>query len=244
MYTFQDSEIPALRLESVLGLPLQYFKRAGAVEVVLLVRDDLRRLHAVVAPELSQTQQVILKPLSPLLGRVDGIEGAAVLGDGTVAPICDLPELIFLRQQPASHRAQEVGQIVSRFSSETAPAVVPICLIVDDSVSVRRSMELFATDLGFQVESASDGLDALGKLQRIVPAVMLVDLEMPRMNGVELTAAVRLDPRLAKIPVIMITSRSTEKHRAMAHSAGVDSFLTKPYTEDELASHIHRLILR
>jgi chemotaxis protein histidine kinase CheA/CheY-like chemotaxis protein len=244
MYTFQDSEIPALRLESVLGLPLQYFKRAGAVEVVLLVRDDLRRLHAVVAPELSQTQQVILKPLSPLLGRVDGIEGAAVLGDGTVAPICDLPELIFLRQQPAGQSAQEVGQIVSRFSSEAAPAVVPICLIVDDSVSVRRSMELFATDLGFQVESASDGLDALGKLQRIVPAVMLVDLEMPRMNGVELTAAVRLDPRLAKIPVIMITSRSTEKHRAMAHSAGVDSFLTKPYTEDELASHIHRLILR
>jgi chemotaxis protein histidine kinase CheA/CheY-like chemotaxis protein len=241
-FRYQESALPCLRLESLLGLPSEYFRRPNATEIALIVRDDHAQLHAIITPDLSQTQNVVLKPLSPWLGDIEGIEGAAVLGDGSVAPVCDLPELLSLMRRAEVRGSQGVSVSIPIVHQHTEN--LPVCLIVDDSVSVRRTMELFVRDLGFQPESASDGLDALGKLQNLVPAIMLVDLEMPRMNGVELTATVRQDERLRHIPIIMITSRYTDKHKSMAMSAGVNSFMTKPYTEDELASHIHKLILQ
>jgi chemotaxis protein histidine kinase CheA len=241
-FVYQEMVLPCLRLETLLGLPAEYFYRPNATEIVLVVRDDLAQLHAIVTPDLSQTQNVVLKPLSGWLGDIDGIEGAAVLGDGSVAPVCDLPELLSMLRRADQRPVQ--GQTYAMAPSEATSESLPVCLIVDDSVSVRRTMELFVRDLGFQPEAAGDGLDALGKLQKVVPAIMLVDLEMPRMNGVELTASVRQDARLKDVPIIMITSRYTDKHKAMALGAGVNTFMTKPYTEDELASHIHKLILR
>ncbi len=240
-FLFQESNLPCLRLESLLGLPAEYFRRVGATEIALIVRDDLAQLHAIITPDLSQTQNVVLKPLSPWLGDIEGVEGAAVLGDGSVAPVCDLPELLSLLRRGEARGGMHHSQHAA--AMQLPAENLPVCLIVDDSVSVRRTMELFVRDLGFQPESASDGLDALGKLQNLVPAMMLVDLEMPRMNGVELTATVRQDERLRHVPIIMITSRYTDKHKAMAVGAGVNSFMTKPYTEDELASQIHKLIL-
>ena len=105
-------------------------------------------------------------------------------------------------------------------------------------------MELFARDLGYEVDSAADGIDALERVARRVPALVLADLEMPRMNGVELVRALRERPDTREVPVIMITSRSSEKHRRLALDAGVDVFLTKPYTEDALAGHIAQLVHR
>jgi chemotaxis protein histidine kinase CheA/ActR/RegA family two-component response regulator len=235
---FDGVQYAASRLEELLGMPRSAFGRSNAPEVVLLVRQEDNQVRAVIAPELSQTRNVIVLPISKYLPRTLGVEGAAVLGDGSVASVVDLPELI------AAVLAEKSGNTGAPVI-EAAPVTLkpaPICLIVDDSVSVRRSMEYFVKDLGFEVDSAGDGIEALGKLQIRKPDIMLVDLEMPRMNGIELTAAVRNETRLAKVPVIMITSRFSDKHKQMALAAGVSVFLTKPYTEDDLATHIERCL--
>jgi CheY-like chemotaxis protein len=236
---FDGVQYAASRLEELLGMPRTTFGRSNAPEVVLLVRQEDNQLRAVIAPELSQTRNVIVLPISKYLPRTLGVEGAAVLGDGSVASVVDLPELI------AAALAEKLGNASNTPVVEAAPVTLkpaPVCLIVDDSVSVRRSMEYFVKDLGFEVDSAGDGIEALGKLQIRKPDIMLVDLEMPRMNGLELTAAVRNETRLAEVPVIMITSRFSDKHKQMALAAGVSVFLTKPYTEDDLATHIERCL--
>jgi CheY-like chemotaxis protein len=235
---FDGQQVPIVRLEELLDLPLTTFARTNAPEALLLIRQEDKQLKAVVSPELSQTRNVIVRPMSKYLPKAPGIEGAAVLGDGSVASVVDLPELISTQEE------YNAGNIRNGIPTTTPVTLkpAPVCLVVDDSVSVRRSMEYFVRDLGFEVDSASDGIDALGRLQHRKPDIMIVDFEMPRMNGVELTAAVRNDPRTVNVPVIMITSRYTEKHKQMAMNAGVNVFLTKPYTEDDLATQIERCL--
>ncbi len=232
LFVFQDQRLPAFRLDQVLGLPEHSLHGEQAAEVVMLVRMADGDLVALVTPELGQTRSVIVRPLPAYLGRLPGIEGAAVLGDGAVAPILDLPEAIATRDRSGHAPAYAARR----------PNARPVCLVVDDSVSVRRSMASFVGDLGFDVDSAGDGLEALARLQKRRPDLLIVDLEMPRMNGVELTGALRMSPETRDVPVIMITSRSTDKHQRMARDAGVDVFLTKPVTEDDLAAHIRRCL--
>ncbi len=181
-------------------------------------------------PGPEQTRSVVVRSLPSWMAPIPGIAGAAVLGDGAVAPVVDLPQLLVAREGARAAPALAAGRVAA-----------PVCLVVDDSVSVRRTMEIFARDLGYEVDSASDGVDALECVRRRVPALVLADLEMPRMNGVELVRALRERPDTREVPVVMITSRSSAKHRQLALDAGVDAFLTKPYTEDELASQMSRL---
>jgi chemotaxis protein histidine kinase CheA len=229
-----ESTMRLVRIEDALGLPDDAFAPPAGVEpgapALLQVRTPGGERVAVRVPEPGQTRNVIVRPLAPFLPRIAGIEGAAVLGDGAVAPVVDLPQLLAARH---GARAMPPPALERR--------AAPVCLIVDDSVSVRRSMELFARDLGYEVDSASDGVDALEHVARRVPSLALVDLEMPRMNGVELVRALRERPATHAVPVVMITSRSSDKHRRLALEAGVDVFLTKPYTEDDLAQHMARL---
>jgi chemosensory pili system protein ChpA (sensor histidine kinase/response regulator) len=249
-FVVQDGFVAVHLLDELLGLPAGQFARelalerdarggagpgpqSGAARVAMLVRRDDGELVAVIAPDLGQTRNIVVRPLPSWLPRIAAIEGATVLGDGAVAPVIDLPLLLA--------GPQAVGAPVA----SAAPARRgPLCLVVDDSVSVRRSMETFLGDLGFEVDSAGDGVEALALVQRRVPDLAIVDLEMPRMNGVEFTAALRHEERTVEVPVIMITSRYSERHRAMALDAGVDVFMTKPYTEDELANHIRRCLER
>jgi len=226
-----------VRLEDALGLPEDAFAPPPGVEAaapaVLQVRMAGGERVAVLVAEPGQTRNVVVRPLAPFLAPIPGIEGAAVLGDGAVAPVVDLPQLLAAREGARAAPARD-----------QARRAAPVCLVVDDSVSVRRTMELFARDLGYEVDSAADGVDALERVARRVPALVLVDLEMPRMNGVEFVRALRERPATRTVPVIMITSRSSEKHRRLAMDAGVDVFLTKPYTEDALAGHIAELVGR
>lgn len=226
-----------VRLEDALGLPEDAFApppgAQPAAPAVLQVRLPAGERVAVLVAEPGQTRNVVVRPLASFLPPIPGIEGAAVLGDGAVAPVVDLSLLLTARA--GAHAAPAL---------ETARRVLPVCLVVDDSVSVRRTMEHFVRDLGYQADSASDGIEALERVARRVPALVLADLEMPRMNGVELVRALRENPATRAVPVIMITSRSSAKHRQLALDAGVDVFLTKPYTEDVLAGHIARLVDR
>jgi chemosensory pili system protein ChpA (sensor histidine kinase/response regulator) len=127
---------------------------------------------------------------------------------------------------------------------QASPAIenaAPRALVVDDSLSARRALAEFVRDLGFEVQTAGDGLEAVALLERTVPDILLIDLEMPRMNGLELTAHVRSRNATMHLPVLMVTSRSTEKHRRSAMQAGVSVYLVKPFAEDVLATHIQQL---
>ena len=224
----QDQRVKALWLEDLVGIPRARDTSRDRVGLLMNTRDG--ELLAVLTPELSQARNVLVKPLSVYVAKMRGIEGAAALGDGSAAPICDLPELLV--------HFQTRGRVVT---GAAATSNVPRCLVVDDSVSVRRAMEAFVKDLGFEVDSARDGMEALAMIEKRTPALMIVDFEMPRMNGVELTRNVRQNAALVNVPIIMITSRSADKHRALAIEAGVNHYMTKPYTEDDLSEQVYRL---
>ncbi|PCJ20509.1 MAG: hypothetical protein COB04_04445 [Gammaproteobacteria bacterium] len=113
-------------------------------------------------------------------------------------------------------------------------------LIVDDSLSVRRSLGQMMEDAGYKPILARDGLDAVEQLKNNHADLMLVDLEMPRMNGIELTRHLRNSKQHNATPIFMITSRSTSKHRNLAAHEGVTEYFTKPYTESDLLSKIHQ----
>ncbi len=224
-----------VRLEDVLGLPEDAFAAQTGDEAPASVVLEVRMPHgdriAVRVPEPGQPRNVVLRPLAAFVPAIAGFEGATVLGDGAVAPVYDLPRLLAEREDGRAAPALQA----------TRPAL-PVCLVVDDSVSVRRMMEQFVRDLGYEPDSAGDGVEALERVRRRVPSIVLVDLEMPRMNGVQFVRMLRSDDATRHVPVVMITSRSSEKHRTLAQDAGVDVFLTKPYTEDVLASHINALL--
>jgi chemotaxis protein histidine kinase CheA/ActR/RegA family two-component response regulator len=232
--TVDGNQYNSYYLEDLVGYPRD---RVDSTErVAMLVRARRGQLVGVIVPGLGQARNVIVKPLSTLINRIRGIEGAAALGDGSAAPICDLPELLAID----GGTNQATNTPVRAVAAKQEQFTQPFCLVVDDSVSVRRAMESFVSDLGFDVVGARDGIEALAALERRKPALIIADFEMPRMNGVELTRNVRGNERLAEVPIIMITSRSSEKHRNLALEVGVNHYMTKPYTEDDLAEQVYR----
>ena len=224
-------------LDTLLNLPPDHRARSRTTPSVLLVREETGTLRAVLVPEVVDSRDLVVKHLGQYLPKLNGIVGATILGDGSVAPVLDLPELL---------RAPATGQAVhpiARAATPVAPAPHrPFVLAVDDSLSARRSLAQFAQDAGFEVRTARDGLEAIEIIKGKRPDLVLADLEMPRMNGLELTAHLRANQATHTLPVIMITSRSTEKHRREAETTGVNVYLTKPFMEDELLGHIHRLL--
>ncbi len=178
---------------------------------------------------LMGNQEIVLKKIGPQLARVPGIAGATVLGNGDIALVLNPVALVNREHQLAQASGQ--AQVVE---TVTAPSLNNSIMVVDDSLTVRKITSRLLTREGFQVVTAKDGVDALEQLLDFVPAVMLVDIEMPRMDGFDLTRNVRLDPRLKDVPIIMITSRIADKHRNYAREIGVNEYLGKPYDEEAL----------
>ena len=226
-------------LEDLLDLPPDRRARTRAAPAVLLVREETGNRRAVLVQDIVDSRDLVVKNLGPYLPKLNGIVGATILGDGSVAPVLDLPELL---------RAPTSSQPASPVAKPVAPTVAevprPFALAVDDSLSARRSLAQCVQDAGFEVRTARDGLEAIAIIQGRRPDIVLADLEMPRMNGLELTAHLRANPATRDLPVIMITSRSTDKHRREAERAGVNVYLTKPFAEDELLVQVHRLLQR
>ncbi|MCL2829687.1 MAG: Hpt domain-containing protein [Betaproteobacteria bacterium] len=201
---------------------------------VLYLRSGNQRV-AVHVDTLHGNQEIVVKNIGPQLSRVVGIAGATVLGDGRV--------ILILNPVALASRAPSLMLIAAEASLPTpargvmeAPKAVtqPTIMVVDDSLTVRKITGRLLARHGYQVLTAKDGVDALEQLLDIVPDVMLVDIEMPRMDGFDLTRNIRSDQRLKDIPIIMITSRTAEKHRTYAFEIGVNHYLGKPYQEDEL----------
>ena len=148
----------------------------------------------------------------------------------------DVQQLVLDLMQTGVHNNQWMADAL-RLSQQNNEGR-PMALVVDDSLSTRRSLAQFVNDIGMDVRTAKDGFEAIEILEEQMPSIILVDMEMPRMNGLEFTAHVRAGEQTKHIPVIMITSRNTEKHRNLASAAGVDTYLNKPFSEEELLRHI------
>ncbi len=202
---------------------------AGRKAPVLITRsgDHLAALHV---DGLIGSREVVVKPVGPQLSHLRGVSGATIMGDGTVALILDLGVLIRL------------GTVYEETPQVTATAQLPTVMVVDDSITVRKVTSRLLERHNIQVLTAKDGVDALALLQEQVPDVLLLDIEMPRMDGYELATNMRNDERLKHIPIIMITSRTGEKHRDRAMLIGVNRYMGKPFQEHDLLANIQALL--
>jgi chemosensory pili system protein ChpA (sensor histidine kinase/response regulator) len=204
---------------------------------VLLVRGSDHAV-AIQVDSLMGSREIVVKTLGPQFSQVQGLSGATVLGDGSVVVILDL--LAMIRADALHmHRDPLLGH-EEVHADRDRPLLV---MVVDDSVTVRKVTSRFLERQGMEVILAKDGVDAIGLLQDSdrVPDVMLLDIEMPRMDGFEVASRIRHTSRLRELPIIMITSRTGEKHRDRAAALGVDKYLGKPYQESLLLEAIHEL---
>ncbi len=191
---------------------------------------------AVLVDLIEGTHEIVVKNIGPQVARITGVAGATVRGDGRVILILNpvplalrwasLPRTAVERAAPAE--AVEVSAVLQP----------PLVLVVDDSLTVRKITTRLLTREGFRVDSAKDGVDALERMHDLIPDVVLLDVEMPRMDGFELARVMRNDERLKSVPIVMITSRTADKHRNHAMEIGVNVYLGKPYQEQQLLDSI------
>ncbi|WP_106802395.1 Hpt domain-containing protein [Pseudomonas sp. S5D5] len=200
---------------------------------VLLVQCNERRV-AVHVDAMAGTREIVVKGLGPQFAGVQGLSGATILGDGRVVLIIDL--LAHIRARQPALPAQTVdAPLILNDPLKKRPLLV---LVVDDSVTVRKVTSRLLERNGMNVLTAKDGIDAIAVLEEHTPDLMLLDIEMPRMDGFEVAIQVRNDPRLMRLPIIMITSRTGQKHRDRAMAIGVNDYLGKPYQESVLLESI------
>jgi chemosensory pili system protein ChpA (sensor histidine kinase/response regulator) len=201
---------------------------------VVLVRAG-EHSTGLVADELVGSREIVVKSVGPQVSSIRGISGATILGDGRIVIILDIGALVRAEWRT---RAQAPPPPRERGDRRT------FAMVVDDSITVRRVTQRLLERNGMRVLTARDGMDAVALLQENIPDVILLDIEMPRMDGYEVAAHVRNDPRLKDVPIIMVTSRVGEKHRARAIELGVDDYLGKPYQEAQLLDAIAPLVER
>lgn len=227
---WQDIRYPLFYLPRLLG-DMEQIPEIHRYTMTLLLKSGNQRV-AVQVDEILGNQEIVVKTIGTQLARVPGVAGATVLGNGQVALIINPASLVQRMSQQLDVKTATVAV------STVAEIVAPTIMVVDDSLTVRKITSRLLIREGYQVVTAKDGVDALQHLLETIPDVMLVDIEMPRMDGFELTKNVRNDPLTKNIPIIMITSRTAEKHRNYAMELGVNAYLGKPFQEDELLSNI------
>lgn len=204
---------------------------------VILVRGAEQPM-ALQVDNLMGSREIVVKSLGPQFSSVRGVSGATILGDGNVVVILDLPAMI--RSDILSER-QRLASLEQARESARYEERATIVMVVDDSVTVRKVTSRLLERNGMEVVTAKDGLDAVAQLQDHKPDIILLDIEMPRMDGFEVASFVRHDDNLRDTPICMITSRTGEKHRERALAIGVNEYLGKPFQETELLDTISRL---
>jgi chemosensory pili system protein ChpA (sensor histidine kinase/response regulator) len=221
------------QLGSFVGLGPTRLPETDVSMSVVLIRAG-EHSTALVTDELVGSREIVVKSLGPQISGIRGIAGATILGDGRIVVILDMGSLV-----RSEWRARPTDTAVLEQRDRRTFA-----LVVDDSITVRRVTQRLLERNGMRVLTAKDGVDAVSLLQDNLPDIILLDIEMPRMDGYEVAAHVRSDPRLKNIPIVMITSRVSEKHRARAIELGVDDYLGKPYQENQLLDAIEPLVNR
>jgi len=233
VFTIRDESYPVKDLTPLTGYPCDppSAERYAALPKVLVRTMD--GTMAVLVDRLIDSRSVMVKNMGKYLPHVHGIAGVTLLGDGTLVPLLNVPELLAAPIAVTSAAAD-----LAAAARKKARRV----LVVDDSLSVRKGLMQLLQDAAYEVKGAGDGMEAIRVLDSFGPHLICTDMEMPNMNGLELTQHLRLKEATRHLPVIMITSRSTEKHRDQALSAGVDFYLTKPYTDADLLKHVQSAI--
>jgi chemotaxis protein histidine kinase CheA/ActR/RegA family two-component response regulator len=210
-------------------------------KVSIIVLRSSGELVAVEIERVIGEQEIVIKPLQGPAPKPVGIAGATVLGDGRIIPIADVMELVELAKGTIGR--QNTG-LWSIDPIEEQPAQrEPMVLVVDDSITVRQLLSLTFTKAGYRVEQARDGQEAWDKLRAGLPCdIIFCDIEMPRMDGLELLSKVQQDEALKKIPMAMLTSRGSDRHRQIASQLGASGYFIKPYLEDALLEAVKRMI--
>ena len=200
----------------------------------LLVNYDNSK-QVVFVNNIADSKNIVVKNMGDYLNKVQGVIGATIVGDGSVVPVLDMSELI---------RTKIFGKTSTtlNLSHTSIIKLAPTVMVIDDSISTRRALSQVMKDAGYEIMTAKDGIEAIGLMEKKSPSIILVDFEMPRMNGIELTSHVRGTEQLKHIPIIMITSRSTDKHKQLAFDMGVNRYTTKPFSEDILLDDVASLL--
>jgi chemosensory pili system protein ChpA (sensor histidine kinase/response regulator) len=238
-YTLHD-------LSELLGFGAASIPEEGSGQLPLLMvhAGDLRaaiRIDTVIG-----SREIVVKPIGPQISNVPGMFGATILGDGSVMLILDLAPLVrhFEAKQAAAVAVPHETEVPEApvAAERTEPEGPRVVMVVDDSITMRKVTTRVLEREQLEVITAKDGVDALEKLQERVPDVMLLDIEMPRMDGFELATHMKNDARFRHVPIIMITSRTGEKHRQRAFEIGVDRYLGKPYSEADLLHNVGEIL--
>ena len=233
VYRHEKQAYPALMLAQLAGLQVDPDKAIEDYDAVVIRLDD--KVHVLAVDRLVDARELLVKSPGRYARHVRGVAGLSILGDGGVAVNLDLVQLL------ADSAPQYLQRTATALPQASQTALLSV-LIVDDALSVRTSLLQLVQDAGFRAEAARDGIDAINTLRTFKPDIVLTDLEMPNMNGVELTSHIRGRDDLKRLPIIMITSRSQDKHRQLAAQAGVDAYFTKPYNDTELLQKIRSSI--
>ena len=234
-YHHNNRVLRAVRLAEICGLPVDSDKTLEEYDAVITHVQD--RLFVLAVDRLVDSRELLVKNPGRYARHVRGVAGLSILGDGSIAVHLDLAQML------ESWQAAGTASVPSRpsaYKSQERPQL-PGVLVVDDALSVRNTLQQLVEDAGFRVQTARDGLEAIHALHTFKPQVVLTDLEMPNMNGVELTMSLRGRDETRNLPIIMVTSRSQDKHRELAERAGVNFYITKPYNEAELLQAIRKV---
>ena len=241
-YTYAGDEFLIYELSHLLNMPAARITDETQLPLLMTRTGDQRA--AVRIDSVIGSREIVVKSVGPQISSVPGIFGATIMGDGSVVMILDLAPLV--RRAAALRERVEAGEVVA--PTITAPTPVfeqranPLIMVVDDSITMRKVTTRVLERNDMEVITAKDGLDAVEKLQDKVPDIVLLDVEMPRMDGYELATYMKNDPRLRLVPIIMITSRTGEKHRQRALEIGVERYLGKPYQEADLLRNVQETL--
>jgi chemosensory pili system protein ChpA (sensor histidine kinase/response regulator) len=231
-YEFAGEKYPLLELEPLLGSPTTPLDSDNVSLLMIRAGDDQATFRV---SDLQGHQEVVIKPVGPQISSIPGILGGTIAADGQVMIILDMGPLI-------RRGLDQAEQPVEVEEAPTEITLQPLVMVVDDSITMRKVTSRVLDNHSIEVMTAQDGIDAIEQLRDRVPDLMLLDIEMPRMDGYELLEHVRADSRLRHVPVVMITSRAGQKHRKKARKAGANGYLTKPYQEVELVEQVGAML--
>ncbi|MGE3104984.1 MAG: response regulator, partial [Lysobacterales bacterium] len=241
VYSYGGEEYSIYELSSLLGW--QTHRATDDAQLPLLMTKAGDQYAAVRVDGVLGSREIVVKSVGPQVSSVPGIFGATIMGDGSVVMILELAPIV--RRAAAARRSFDDGMEIAPVVPQQIAAEArrqPLIMVVDDSITMRKVTSRVLERNDMEVMTAKDGLDAVEKLQDHIPDLVLLDVEMPRMDGYEFATYMRNDARLKTVPIIMITSRTGEKHRQRAFEIGVDRYLGKPYQETDLLQNVEEIL--
>ena len=237
-YEFNGVDYQFMALATLLNQPFN-LQDDHAPQLPLLLFNSGEMQAALLVDSINSSREIVLKSVGEQLGHIAAISGATILGDGHVVFVLDIPTLVNTVDETMAADNLLDSALSTLHSIQNR---LPLAMVVDDSITMRKASGNLLKRHGFEVITARDGIDAVALLNEQIPDVILLDVEMPRMDGFEFATLVRNDEQFSHLPIIMITSRTGEKHRSRARAIGVDAYLGKPYQEGELVDRLQSIL--